>query len=222
MNNQPVWSKVDALVEATLLQNEQMYAEIVKANNAAGLPAIDVSPAQGKMLQLFARMCGAQSILEIGTLGGYSTAWLANALPTNGRLVSLEYDPYHAKIAQENIDRAGLSAKVEIRIGAAADNLPVLEREGAGPFDLIFIDADKPNNRTYLEWAIKLSRPGTVLICDNVVFDGGVVNPNSSDVNVQGARDVFEFFSQSPRVSATAIQTVGSKGYDGFAVAIVD
>lgn len=222
MNNQQIWSKVDALVDKTMLHKEHAYAEIVKANNAAGLPAIDVSPAQGKMLHLFARMCGARSILEIGTLGGYSTVWLANALPTNGRLISLEYDPYHAKVAQENIDRAGVSAKVEIRIGPAADSLPVLEREKAGPFDLIFIDADKPNNRTYLEWAVKLSRPGTVLICDNVVFDGGVANPSSSDLNVQGARDVFEFFSQSSRTSATAIQTVGSKGYDGFAVAIVD
>jgi predicted O-methyltransferase YrrM len=187
----------------------------------AGLPAINVSPSQGKLLYLLARMIGARRILEIGTLGGYSTIWLGRALPADGRLISLEADPRHAEIARANLARAGLADVVDVRVGQALDTLPLLVDEGRGPFDLFFIDADKPNNAAYFDWALRLSRPGSVIIVDNVVRSGRVVDAASDDEQVQGVRRLLERMAQDPRVDADAIQTVGSKGYDGFAIALV-
>ncbi|MCG8406072.1 MAG: O-methyltransferase [Phycisphaerales bacterium] len=180
-----------------------------------------MAPNQGKFLHLLAKIQRAASILEIGTLGGYSTIWLARALPSNGRLVTLEAEPAHADVARENISRAGLSRIVEIRLGRALETLPKLADEGRGPFDLIFIDADKPNNPGYLEWALKLSRPGTLIIADNVIRDGAVINSDSDDPRVQGVRHFIEMLAAEPRIAATAIQTIGTKGYDGFAIALV-
>jgi predicted O-methyltransferase YrrM len=180
-----------------------------------------VAPNQGRLLQLLAQLVGANKILEIGTLGGYSTIWLARALPDGGRLISLEYNPKHAEIAVGNIQRAGLADRVEIRVGAALDSLPAIANEHAGPFDLIFIDADKPNNPEYFKWAMRLSRRGSLIICDNVVRDGAVVDAANTDTAVQGARHLFESLSAESRITATALQTVGSKGYDGFVIALV-
>jgi len=219
--SQATWAKVDAYIEERLLGDDPVQAQTLRQNAADGLRPIDVSPAQGKFLHLLARMIGARRILEIGTLGGYSTIWLARALPADGRLVTLEYEPRHAGTARKNIERAGFADRVEVRIGAAADTLPLLAAEGAGPFDLVFIDADKPNNPVYLDWAVKLARPGTVIVLDNVVRDGAVADGRSSDPNVTGSRAAFDYFASHPRLEATALQTVGSKGYDGFAVAIV-
>jgi predicted O-methyltransferase YrrM len=219
--NETTWGRVDAYVEERLLGEDAVQTETLRQNAADGLRPIDVSPAQGKFLNLLARIAGARRILEVGTLGGYSTIWLARALPSDGRLVTLEYEPRHAETARKNIARAGLADRVEVRVGAAADTLPVLEAEGAGPFDLVFIDADKPNNTVYLDWAVKLSRPGTVIVLDNVVRDGAVADVASTDANVLGSRAAFDLFAGHPRLDATALQTVGSKGYDGFALAIV-
>jgi predicted O-methyltransferase YrrM len=191
------------------------------ANAAAGLPSIDVAPNQGKLLHLLALTAGARRILEMGTLGGYSTIWLARALPPGGQLVTLEFEPKHAEVARANIDRAGFSGVVDVRVGAAAESLAQLDREGAGPFDLIFIDADKQNMAVYLEWALKLSRRGTLIVADNVVREGTVVEESSTDPAVVGVRAMFSMMGAEPRLSATAIQTVGSKGYDGFAMAVV-
>ncbi|MFD1675703.1 O-methyltransferase [Alicyclobacillus fodiniaquatilis] len=163
----------------------------------------------------------ARTVLEIGTLGGYSTIWLARALPADGRLITLEYEAKHADVARENIQRAGLSTEVDIRVGAALDTLPVLAEEDQGPFDLIFIDADKPNNPHYFEWALKLARPGTLIVADNVIRDGAVIDAKSADPSVQGVRQFLELLDHDTRVTATAIQTVGSKGYDGFVLALV-
>jgi predicted O-methyltransferase YrrM len=185
------------------------------------LPSIDVSPLQGKFLHLIAQIAGVKRILEIGTLGGYSTTWLARALPQNGRLISLEFEPKHVEVARKNIARAGLSELVEIRQGAAADSLAKLYAEDPSPFDLIFIDADKPNNPVYLEWALKLSRKGTIIIVDNVIRNGEISSSASKDPKVQGTRTMFDMLSANPRLQATALQTVGSKGYDGFAMAVV-
>ncbi|MBO0700679.1 MAG: O-methyltransferase, partial [Zavarzinella sp.] len=187
----------------------------------AGLPAIHVAPNQGKLLHLLARIHGARNILEIGTLGGYSTIWLARALPPGGRLVTLESELKHADIARDNIARAGLSEVVELLLGPALETLPRLAREGRGPFDLIFIDADKPSYPDYLGWALKLSRRGSLIIADNVVRKGAVADPANTDPVVRGVRRFNERLATEPRVSATAIQTVGSKGYDGFAIALV-
>lgn len=217
-----IWAEVDAYIDNKLLGTDRVLDEALAANIAGGLPSYDVSPAQGKLLEILARMCGARRILEVGTLGGYSTICLARALPDDGRLVSLEYLAAHAKIAESNIARAGLQEKVEIRVGAAGDSLPELQGEGYGPFDLVFIDADKSGNANYLDWALKLSRPGTVIICDNVIRDGEVADSKSRNADVQGARDAFDFFASTSGLTATAIQTVGAKGYDGFAIAIVD
>ncbi|WP_341529115.1 O-methyltransferase [Nostoc sp. UHCC 0302] len=193
----------------------------LEASATEGLPPHNVSPNQGKLLLLLAQIHRANSILEIGTLGGYSTIWLARALPTDGRLITLEADPKHAEIARANIARAGLAKVVDLRLGRALDTLPQLAAEGCGPFDLIFIDADKPSNPDYFAWALKLSRRGTLIIADNVVRNGAVIDAASSDLSVQGVRRFNELLAIEPRVSATAIQTVGSKGYDGFAIAIV-
>src|SRR5258706_867173 len=216
-----LWKNVDLYFSEQLSLSDAVLDAALAANKAAELPAIDVAPNQGKLLHLLARMIGARRILEIGTLGGYSTIWMARALPDGGRLITLEYSAKHAEIARMNIERAGLAEIVEIRVGAALETLPKIHAEMKEPFDLIFIDADKANNAEYLRWAIKLSRPGTLIIVDNVVRDGGVIDAASTDRDVQGARQLFEMLGSEPRLSATALQTVGSKGYDGFAMAIV-
>jgi len=214
--SQEIWTAVDNYFGALLPQDEILEATL-KAQVDAGLPAINVAPNQGKMLQLLAQIHGSRTILEIGTLGGYSTIWLARALPAGGRLVTLEYEPKHAEVARANFERAGLSSVIEVRVGRAIDTLPAL----TGPFDFIFIDADKPSNADYFQWALKLSRVGTVIIVDNVVRNGGVADPKSTDANVIGVQRVTELIAAEPRVSATTIQTVGSKGYDGFTLALV-
>lgn len=219
---QDKWTAVDRYFTEQLSLSDAALDAALAANKEAELPAIDVAPNQGKLLYLLARMVGARRILEIGTLGGYSAIWMARALPAGGRLITLEYSPKHAEIARTNITRAGLDELVEIRVGAALDTLPKIQEEMKEPFDLIFIDADKPNNAEYLRWAMKLSRPGTLIIVDNVVRDGAVIDTASTDKDVQGARRLFETLGAEPQLSATALQTVGRKGYDGFAMAIVN
>ena len=215
------WSEVDSYLAETLLGPDPALEAALAANSAAGLPSIDVSAPQGKLIHLLARMVGARKALEIGALGGYSTIWLARALPDDGKLITLEVNTRHAEIARSNVARAGLESKVEIRTGAALASLPKIEAEGAGPFDFVFIDADKANNAAYLEWALRLSRPGTAIVVDNVVRDGEVANAASRDPDVIGVRRMFELIAREPRLSATAIQTVGAKGWDGFALAVV-
>jgi predicted O-methyltransferase YrrM len=215
------WTEVDRYLTDTLIPADPILEATLAANAAANLPSIDVSPTQGKWLHLLAKIQGATRILEIGTLGGYSTIWLARALPPDGRLITLEFEPRHAAVARENIARAGLLPRVEIRIGAAANSLAKLHTEDPTPFDLIFIDADKPNNPTYLDWALKFSRVGTLIVVDNVIRDGKIADPIDPDPAITGTRTMFEMLAASPRVSATALQTVGSKGYDGFAIALV-
>jgi predicted O-methyltransferase YrrM len=219
--NQETWSNVDKYFTDLLVPSDPALNTALADTDAAGLPQHNVAPNQGKLLQLLAKICGARTILEIGTLGGYSTIWLARALPTGGRLVTLEANPKHAEVAFANIVRAGLASVVDLRVGKAVDILPRLAAEGIAPFDLIFIDADKPSNPEYLGWSLKLSRPGTVIIGDNVVRNGAVTDSSSTDPNVQGVRRFLQLISSEPRLSATALQTVGSKGYDGFAIAIV-
>jgi predicted O-methyltransferase YrrM len=219
---QKIWVDVDGYFVETLHLSDPILDAARQANAAAALPAIDVAPNQGKLLYLLAKLVRSAKILEIGTLGGYSTIWLARALGADGRLVSLEFSQKHADVARSNIERAGLSGRVEIRVGAALKSLPVLFEEGLAPFDFIFIDADKPNNPGYLEWAIKLSRPGTLIIVDNVVRDGAIADAASSDAAIQNTRRMFELMSGDPRISSTALQTVGCKGYDGFALAVVN
>jgi predicted O-methyltransferase YrrM len=215
------WSEVDSYFARTLIESDPALEEALAANSAAGLPSIDVSATQGKLLHLLARMSGARNVLEIGSLGGYSTIWLARALPEDGRLITLEVSPKHAEVARRNLARADLAGKVEIRIGAASQTLPKIEAEGLGPFDFVFIDADKTNNAAYLEWALRLSRPGTAIIVDNVVRHGEVVDAASSDPDVIGVRNMFDLIARESQLSATAIQTVGAKGWDGFVLAIV-
>lgn len=217
-----IWIDVDRYFVDTLNLSDPILDATMTANAAAELPAIDVAPNQGKLLHLFAKLVSARKILEMGTLGGYSTIWLARALPPGGRVVSLEFNPKHADVAKSNIQRAGLSDRVEIRVGAALDSLPIIQDERLGPFDFIFIDADKPNNPGYLEWAIKLSRPGTLIIVDNVVRDGAVADAASTDPTIEGTRRMFDLMASDSRLSSTALQTVGCKGYDGFAMAIVN
>ena len=215
------WQAVDDYVAETIVAPDPALEQALAANAAAGLPSIDVSAPQGKLIHLLARMMGARRALEIGTLGGYSTIWLASALPRDGRLVTLERSARHAEVARKNVARAGLAAKVEVRTGAALDALPRIEAEGLGPFDFVFIDADKTNNGAYLQWALKLSRPGTAIMVDNVVRDGEVADARSADPDVVGVRRMFDLIAREPRLSATAIQTVGAKGWDGFALALV-
>ncbi len=212
---------VDDYFTETIVAPDRALAEALAANAAAGLPSIDVSAPQGKLIHLLARMTGARRALEIGTLGGYSTIWLASALPHDGRLITLERSARHAEVARRNVARAGLSAIVEVRTGAALEALPKIEAEGLGPFDFVFIDADKANNAAYVEWALRLSRPGTAIVVDNVVRDGQVADAKNTDADVVGVRRMFELIAREPRLSATAIQTVGAKGWDGFALAIV-
>lgn len=215
------WTAVDDYIVSSLFEADPALDAVLAANRDQGLPAIDVSAAQGKLLSLLVRIRGAKKVLEIGTLGGYSTIWMARGLPAGGRIVTLELDPRHAEVARSNFERAGVSEKVDLRIGPALKSLTALESENAGPFDLIFIDADKPNNPNYLDWAMRLSRPGGVIVCDNVIRDGAVVHEDSGDANVEGARAAFSFIGGERRLDSTAIQTVGAKGYDGFAIAIV-
>lgn len=216
----PIWTKVDEYFGGIVQEDETLLAAAREAERA-GLPAIAVSASQGKFLMLTAQMMGARKILEVGTLAGYSTIWLARGLSEGGKLITLEYDAKHAEVAKKNVGRAGLSAVVEIRVGDATKTMPDLVKEGAGPFDLIFLDANKDGYPTYFEWSLKLSRKGTVVIADNVVRDGGVIDGESKDPSIQGVRRLKELVAAEKRVSATAIQTVGSKGYDGFAVMIV-
>ena len=222
MTNEHRSREVDSYFAGTLIGSDPALEATLAANAAAGLPSIDVSAPQGKLIHLLARMSGARKALEIGTLGGYSTIWLARALPNDGQLISLERNAKHADVARRNVVRAGLSDKVEIRTGAALETLPKLEAEGLGPFDFVFIDADKTNNAAYLEWALRLSRPGTAIVVDNVVREGKVIDAASGDPDVVGVRRMFELMAREPRLSATAIQTVGAKGWDGFALAIVN
>ena len=212
-----LWDNVDRYISETLVQPDAALAAALEASDAAGLPAISVSPAHGKLLWLLARTIGAKRILEIGTLGGYSAIWLARGLAPGGRLVTLEALEKHAAVARKNLARAGLADVVEVHVGPALDTLPGL----AGAFDLTFIDADKQNNAEYFRWALKLSRPGSLIVVDNVVRDGAVIDARSRDAAVQGVRRLYELIAAEPRVAATAIQTVGAKGYDGFAIALV-
>ena len=216
------WSAVDDFLVRKLVKPDAALDQALADSDRGGLPAINVSPCQGKLLNLVARMIGAQRILEIGNLGGYSTIWLARALPPSGRLVTLEFSQKHADIARANIDRAGLLDRVDIRVGRALETLPALARESSEPFDLIFVDADKESNREYLGWAVKLARPGSVIITDNVVRDGKVVDEASRDPMVVGTRRFLDALAAEPGISATAIQTVGSKGWDGFTIAVVE
>ncbi|HSY68049.1 MAG TPA: O-methyltransferase [Edaphobacter sp.] len=218
---QELWTEVDRYIVENSIPRDSLLEEALKANVAAGLPTIDVAPNQGKLLHLLARIQGAKRVLEIGTLGGYSTIWLARALPSDGRLVTLEAEAKHANVAKANIERAGLSSLVELRLGPALDSLALLHQEGVPPFDFIFIDADKQNIPRYLEWSLRLSRPGTVIITDNVVREGAIINPEDPDPRVQGVRRFFEMVAADPRLDATTLQTVGSKGYDGFTLAVV-
>ncbi len=219
--NQNRWDAVDAYVTDLLAPADEALTAALAASDEAGLPQIAVAPNQGKLLHLLARIQGARAILEIGTLGGYSSIWLARALPEDGRLVSLEYDPAHAEIARLNLARAGLDTVAEVRTGAALDTLPKLEAEGSGPFDLVFIDADKRNNPRYVEWALRLTRPGSVIIVDNVVRGGTVLDTDTADEATVGTREMFDLVARDPRLDATAFQTVGAKGYDGMLVARV-
>lgn len=215
------WTAVDRYFTDLLVRPDPVLDEAQEASVAAGLPRIAVSASQGKFLHLLARIQGARTILEIGTLGGYSTIWLARALPADGRLITLELDPKHADVARACFARAGLTGMIDLRLGRALDTLPQLAAEKHGPFDLIFIDADKEGIPDYFEWALKLSRPGSVIVVDNVVRKGAVVDAASCDSAVQGVRRFNRMLAAEPRVSATALQTVGSKGYDGFALLLV-
>ncbi len=220
--NRTKWSAVDAYIVEKIATPDFALDAALAANAAAGLPAIDVSAPQGKLLYLLARMARARKILEIGALGGYSTIWLARALPSDGFVVTLEAAARHAEIARENVRRAGLSGQVRVRVGPALESLPRIAEEGIGPFDLVFIDADKPNNPDYLAWALRLTRVGATIVCDNVVREGALVDRMSADPSVQGTRRMFDMIAKEPRLSATAIQTVGAKGWDGFVVAVVE
>ncbi len=216
-----IWSEVDNYLGGLLVKPDAAREAALTANRAAELPAIDVTPLQGQFLALLARMTKARRILEIGTLGGTSATWMAQAMPEDGHIVTLEIDPQHAEIARKNFERAGVLDRIDIRVGDAMRLLPKLVQEKAEPFDLIFIDGDKTNYETYLDWSLKLSRKGTVILADNVVRDGKVVDADTDDENVQGVRRMLERIAAEPRLSATALQTVCGKGYDGFAMAIV-
>jgi predicted O-methyltransferase YrrM len=215
------WNTVDHYFDTLFIPPDPALDATLQATAAADMPPINVTPTQGKLLHLLARAIGARSILEVGTLGGYSTIWLARALPPGGRLITLEIDPNHAAVARANIERAGLGTAVEIRVGPALTTLPELAGEGIAPFDLVFIDADKPTTPDYLAWALRLTRPGSLIIIDNVVRNGAVADPASSDPNVQGIRQALGALAANPHLVTTALQTVGSKDYDGLAIALV-
>ncbi|MGW4434830.1 O-methyltransferase [Streptomyces sp. NPDC004596] len=216
-----LWDDVDFYFSSHLAPEDDALQAALRDSEVAGLPHISVTATQGKFLQLLAEIQGARTILEIGTLGGYSTIWLARALPADGRLISLEYSAKHADVATRNIARAGLERIAEVRVGPALESLPKLADENPAPFDLVFIDADKPNNPHYVEWALRLSRTGSLIVLDNVVRGGRVVDADSREPDIVGTREAIELIAAHPRLSGTAVQTVGSKGYDGFAVARV-
>ncbi|MER6089542.1 O-methyltransferase [Streptomyces bluensis] len=216
-----LWNDVDAYFSTLLAPEDEALTAALRDSDAAGLPHINVAPNQGKLLQLLAQVQGARRILEFGTLGGYSTIWLARALPEDGRLISFEYEVRHAEVARRNLDRAGLSRLVEVRVGPALESLPKLADENPEPFDFVFIDADKANNRNYVEWALKLTRPGALIVLDNVVRGGRIADAGSDDPGIRGTRAALELIASHPRVSGTAVQTAGSKGHDGFALARV-
>ena len=218
----PGWSAVDAYIAERLLGDDSALSVALAANAAGGLPDIDVSPAQGRMLHLFARMVGARRILEIGTLGGYSTIELARALPADGKLISLEIDPHHADVARNNVAKAGLGDRVDIRTGPALDSLQAMIAANEAPFDFVFIDADKQNNPAYVRAALAMSRPGTTIVVDNVIREGGVLDAASRDERILGTRRLFVEVGREPRLTATAVQTVGVKKWDGFLIAVVD
>lgn len=215
------WTAVDEYVAGLLAPHDEALEAALRTSDEAGLPAIQVTAAQGKLLHLLARSIGAKQILEFGTLGGYSTIWLGRAILPGGRLISLEAEPLNAEVASKNIDRAGLGDLVDLRVGPALDELPKLETEGAGPFDLTFIDADKVHTPDYFVWALDHSRPGSLIVCDNVVRFGRLADPASDDPTIPAQRRLHEMLAAEPRVEATTIQTVGAKGYDGFSLALV-
>jgi predicted O-methyltransferase YrrM len=216
------WTAVDDYLSQLFVPADATLDQALRVSQAAGLPSIQVSPLQGKLLHLLAKSIAARRILEIGTLGGYSTIWLARALPPEGVLITLELDPKHAAVARENLAGAGVSERVEIHLGQALDSLARLVEENQPPFDLIFIDADKPNYPAYFEWSLKLSHPGTLIVADNIIRKGRIIESQSEDANVQGMRRFLERVAAEPRVTTTALQTVGSKGYDGFALILVE
>ncbi|MGD0736022.1 MAG: O-methyltransferase [Terracidiphilus sp.] len=219
--SQSLWTAVDSYFGDLLVARDEKLDAALAANQQAGLPAIDVSKLQGKFLELLVRISGAQRILEIGTLGGYSTIWLARGLPEGGRIVTLEFDPHHAEVARANLLNAGVLDRVDLRVGRAIDTLPTLENTADSPFDLIFIDADKESYPEYLDWSLRLSRVGTVIVADNVVREGKVIEPDCDDERVQGVRRFTEQLAAEPRLSSTVLQNVGTKGYDGLALAVV-
>jgi predicted O-methyltransferase YrrM len=219
--SEDLWTEVDKYFSDRLLPADRALDSALENSVAAGLPAIAVSPNQGKLLQIFAQLLDARAILELGTLGGYSTIWMARGMRAGGRLITLEVDPKHAEVARRNIESAGLKEVVDIRIGSALEILPLLAAEQRGPFDLIFIDADKANIPVYFDWALKLSRPGSLIIVDNVVRDGAVIDGESTDPSVQGVRRFIDQLARESRARGTVIQSVGIKGYDGFAVVLV-
>ena len=220
MSHEP-WAAVDDYVAPRLAGHDDALSSALASSVAAGLPEIAVSPLQGQMLHVLAKSVGALKVLEVGTLGGYSTIWLARALPDGGRVVTLEADPHHATVAQSNLQNAGVIDSVDLRVGMAIDTLPQLEAEGAGPFDLVFIDADKPSIPEYFQWALKLTRPGSLIVVDNVVRRGKLADSESRDEDVLGCRRLIEMLEHEPRVTSTVVQTVGVKGHDGFALAVV-
>jgi len=216
-----IFGAVDEYITGLFEQEDSSLTAIEQSIKESNIPPISISPNQGKFLQMLARLCHAKKILEIGTLAGYSTIWLARALPKDGKLITLEYEPLHARVSQKNIDRAGLSSIVEIRVGKGIDLLPKLVEEGAGPFDMIFIDADKPPYKEYFDWSLKLSRPGTLIVADNVIREGKVLHDKSPDEMVAGVKRFNAALAVNPAVTATIIQTIGAKEHDGMALAIV-
>lgn len=220
--SEQIWSAVDEFIGATLLPHDEALQGALDAAERAGLPQIQVSPPQGKLLALLVRLVGAKTVLEFGTLGGYSTILMARQLPPGGRLITLEANPDYAEVARGSIERAGLGDVVELRVGPALGSLPELEDEGAGPFDLVFIDADKANTPNYFSWALVHTRPGALIVADNVVRDGTLAEADSDDEATKAQRQLHEMLANDPRVFATTIQTVGVKGYDGFTIGLVE
>jgi predicted O-methyltransferase YrrM len=218
---EPGWVAVEEYLSDVVVRPNTPLRRAVTSAAAAGMPPIEVSPNAGKLLKLLVQLSGARRVLEIGTLAGFSTIWMAQGLPDDGKLVTCEYLPKHARVARANVDAAGIGHKVEIRVGAALESLPALEAEGRGPFDFVFIDADKENNPHYLNWAIRLGRPGTIIVIDNVVWEGALLDPSMDEINAPGIISALEMIGKDPRLDGTAIQTVGSKGWDGFALAVV-